>query len=166
MKLATLDNGTRDGRLVVVSKDLTRYCGADNIAPTLQAALDDWDRHAPALRALAERLFITVDGNPDPNALFPQRLVVRLTDGSTIERAIPHTLGSPDAPLSPEGTAAKRALARELAGDVRDTRLFGEPLLYFANPTPTRLSRAKSRDVAQRVSTALDTNGEGALAVP
>ena len=52
MKLATLNDGTRDGKLVVVSKDLTRYCAADNIAPTLQAALDDWDRIAPKLQAL------------------------------------------------------------------------------------------------------------------
>ncbi len=52
MKLATLKNGTRDGRLVVVSKDLTRCCEADNIALTLQAALDDWDNAAPKLEAL------------------------------------------------------------------------------------------------------------------
>jgi fumarylacetoacetate (FAA) hydrolase len=51
MKLASLKSG-RDGRLVVVSKDLTRYCPADNIAPTLQAALDDWERAAPALEVL------------------------------------------------------------------------------------------------------------------
>ncbi|BDI61675.1 fumarylacetoacetate hydrolase family protein [Qipengyuania nanhaisediminis] len=53
MKLATLNDGTRDGKLVVVSKDLTRYCAADNIAPTLQAALDDWERIAPELEVLA-----------------------------------------------------------------------------------------------------------------
>lgn len=52
MKLATLKNNTRDGRLVVVSKDLTRCCEANNIAPTLQAALDDWDNCAPKLEAL------------------------------------------------------------------------------------------------------------------
>ncbi|PEQ12720.1 2-keto-4-pentenoate hydratase [Novosphingobium sp. PC22D] len=51
MKLASLKHG-RDGKLVVVSKDVTRYCAADNIAPTLQAALDDWDRCAPMLEAL------------------------------------------------------------------------------------------------------------------
>lgn len=51
MKLASLKSG-HDGRLVVVSKDLTRYCGADNIAPTLQAALDDWAHCAPLLEAL------------------------------------------------------------------------------------------------------------------
>jgi fumarylacetoacetate (FAA) hydrolase len=53
MKLATLKDGTRDGKLVVVSKDLTRYCAADNIAPTLQAALDDWVDIAPKLEVLA-----------------------------------------------------------------------------------------------------------------
>tara|TARA_R110002072_G_scaffold15856_47_gene63014 strand:+ start:4721 stop:5731 length:1011 start_codon:yes stop_codon:yes gene_type:complete len=53
MKLATLNDGTRDGKLVVVSKDLTRYCPADNIAPTLQAALDDWAACAPKLQNLA-----------------------------------------------------------------------------------------------------------------
>ncbi len=52
MKLATLKNDTRDGKLVVVSKDITRYCAADNIAPTLQAALDDWANIAPRLEAL------------------------------------------------------------------------------------------------------------------
>lgn len=53
MKLATLDNGTRDGKLVVVSKDLTRCSAAGYIAPTLQAALDDWERIAPELELLA-----------------------------------------------------------------------------------------------------------------
>lgn len=56
MKLATLKNGSRDGRLVVVSRDLTRYADASFLAPTLQAALDDWDRYAPHLAALAESL--------------------------------------------------------------------------------------------------------------
>ncbi|MDC0886773.1 fumarylacetoacetate hydrolase family protein [Altererythrobacter sp.] len=52
MKLATLNDGTRDGKLVVVSKDITRYCAADNIAPTMQAALDNWEQVAPKLEAL------------------------------------------------------------------------------------------------------------------
>lgn len=52
MKLATLKNDSRDGRLVVVSKDLTRCCEASNIAPTLQAALDNWEECAPKLEAL------------------------------------------------------------------------------------------------------------------
>ena len=55
MKLASLKGG-RDGRLVVVSNDLAWYAPADRIAPTLQAALDDWGRCEPDLRALAESL--------------------------------------------------------------------------------------------------------------
>jgi fumarylacetoacetate (FAA) hydrolase len=55
MKLASLAGG-RDGRLAVVSGDLTRAAPASNIAPTLQAALDDWTRTKPALEALAREL--------------------------------------------------------------------------------------------------------------
>lgn len=55
MKLASLKHG-RDGRLVVVSNDLAWFTDAFLIAPTLQAALDDWDRVEPDLRALAESL--------------------------------------------------------------------------------------------------------------
>ncbi|WP_379551547.1 fumarylacetoacetate hydrolase family protein [Qipengyuania sp. DGS5-3] len=52
MKLATLNDGTRDGKLVVVSKDLTRCCAAGYIAPTMQSALDNWEQVAPKLKAL------------------------------------------------------------------------------------------------------------------
>jgi len=56
MKLATLKNGKRDGRLVVVSRDLTRYTDASFLVPTLQGALDDWQRLAPHLETLAHSL--------------------------------------------------------------------------------------------------------------
>ncbi len=49
MKLATLKDGTRDGTLIVVSRDLKHAIKADDIAPTLQAALDDWDYISPQL---------------------------------------------------------------------------------------------------------------------
>jgi fumarylacetoacetate (FAA) hydrolase len=55
MKLASLAHG-RDGRLVVVSRDLTRATDAFIVVPTLRQALDDWPRYAPALEALAEQL--------------------------------------------------------------------------------------------------------------
>ncbi len=55
MKLASLKQG-RDGRLVVVSRDLTRATDAFFIAPTLQAALDNWERLAPLLQDLSESL--------------------------------------------------------------------------------------------------------------
>ena len=56
MKLATLKNGSRDGKLVVVSRDLTRFTDASFLVPTLQAALDDWQRISPHLAAMAESL--------------------------------------------------------------------------------------------------------------
>ncbi|WFU91275.1 fumarylacetoacetate hydrolase family protein (plasmid) [Rhizobium sp. CC1099] len=56
MKLATLKDSTRDGRLVVVSKDLSQCSDVGHIARTLQAALDDWAYAAPRLAAVAEGL--------------------------------------------------------------------------------------------------------------
>ena len=53
MRLATLEEGGRDGTLVVVARDGTRFVRATGVAPTLQAALDDWSTLAPRLEALA-----------------------------------------------------------------------------------------------------------------
>ena len=56
MKFATLKDGTRDGALVVVSRDL-KYCvAAPAIAPTLQSALDDWHRLEPRLQEIYRML--------------------------------------------------------------------------------------------------------------
>ena len=56
MKLATLRDGTRDGQLVVVSSDLSLAVPVPTIAPTLQAALDDWSRTEQRLRAVSLRM--------------------------------------------------------------------------------------------------------------
>jgi fumarylacetoacetate (FAA) hydrolase len=56
VKLATLPDGTRDGELVVVSRNLARAVAVPEIARTLQHALDDWTRVAPALTAIAAEL--------------------------------------------------------------------------------------------------------------
>ncbi|WP_313076351.1 fumarylacetoacetate hydrolase family protein [Melaminivora sp.] len=56
MKLATLQQGGRDGTLVVVSRDLTRCRAVPAIARTLLAALDDWDSAEPQLRQVYEAL--------------------------------------------------------------------------------------------------------------
>jgi fumarylacetoacetate (FAA) hydrolase len=56
MKLATLNDGSRDGQLAVVARDLKTAHIADGIAPTLQAALDDWNFIAPQLDALYAEL--------------------------------------------------------------------------------------------------------------
>ncbi len=56
MKLATLKDGTRDGRLLVVSRDLSTCAPAPASAHTLQQALDEWDAVLPKLLALSEEL--------------------------------------------------------------------------------------------------------------
>jgi fumarylacetoacetate (FAA) hydrolase len=56
MKLATLKDGTRDGQLAIVARDLKTAQLADGIAPTLQAALDDWSFIAPQLEDIYEAL--------------------------------------------------------------------------------------------------------------
>ncbi|HET9864698.1 MAG TPA: fumarylacetoacetate hydrolase family protein [Steroidobacteraceae bacterium] len=56
MKLATLKRGGRDGRLALVSRDLQHCVLVPGIAPTLQAALDDWDGIAPRLAERAAAL--------------------------------------------------------------------------------------------------------------
>jgi fumarylacetoacetate (FAA) hydrolase len=55
MKLASLKHG-RDGRLVVVSRDLMRCADASAVAPTLQAALDEWAAAEPRLTEIADAL--------------------------------------------------------------------------------------------------------------
>ena len=56
MKLATYGDGTPEGQLWVVSRDLSRAAPAVGIAPTLLAAVQNWDRVAPALQDLSDRL--------------------------------------------------------------------------------------------------------------
>lgn len=56
MKLATLRDGSRDGQLLIVSKDGQRAVRAGNIAPTLQAALDRWEDVVEPLQHRADAL--------------------------------------------------------------------------------------------------------------
>jgi fumarylacetoacetate (FAA) hydrolase len=56
VKLATLRTGGRDGRLIIVSRDLTRAVAASEVAPNLQAVLDDWHSKAPKLAQLSAAL--------------------------------------------------------------------------------------------------------------
>jgi len=65
MKLASLKHG-RDGRLVVVSDDLSRMWPSDDIAPTLQAALDDWAAVSPRLADRAAALNAGTAGDASP----------------------------------------------------------------------------------------------------
>ncbi|WP_375397411.1 fumarylacetoacetate hydrolase family protein [uncultured Sphingomonas sp.] len=84
MKLASLKHG-RDGRLVVVSSDLAWYADAGHIVPTLQGALDDWDRLAPALENLATDLdhaVIPRDRFHEHDAAAPLPRAYQWADGS------------------------------------------------------------------------------------
>ena len=56
MKLATLRDGTRDGKLIVVKRDGSVATPVGGLAPTLQAALEKWDQIEPELRAIADKL--------------------------------------------------------------------------------------------------------------
>ena len=84
------------------------------------------------LNALARRITIAVDDNPDPNALSPQKMVVDTGD-DRIAREISHTLGSPASPLTAGQAAAKLALARDIAPSTADARIFADPLRYFTD---------------------------------
>lgn len=71
MRVATLEDGSRDGRLAVVRRDGDALARAAGIAPSLQAALDDWGRCEPLLRALAAELDAgRIPGEP----VVPERL--------------------------------------------------------------------------------------------
>ena len=84
MKLASLKGG-RDGRLVVVSDDLAWCADAAHLVPTLQRALDEWERHAPALEALATDLAhqaIPVERFHERDAAAPLPRAYQWADGS------------------------------------------------------------------------------------
>ncbi|MCJ7590963.1 MAG: fumarylacetoacetate hydrolase family protein [Woeseiaceae bacterium] len=82
MKLASLKHG-RDGRLVVVSRDVARCTSAARAAETMQAALDDWANVRPALEAIATEL---ETGGGDPfdqnNCASPLPRAYQWADGS------------------------------------------------------------------------------------
>ncbi|HEX4457137.1 MAG TPA: fumarylacetoacetate hydrolase family protein [Polyangia bacterium] len=85
MKLATLREAGRDGTLIVVTRDGSRYTPATGIAPTLQAALDDWANVEPRLRQLADRLQVEPSGGLplDPTKLHaPLPRAYEWVDGS------------------------------------------------------------------------------------
>ncbi|WP_269931679.1 2-keto-4-pentenoate hydratase [Aminobacter sp. HY435] len=106
MKLATLKNGSRDGKLVVVSRDLTRYTDASFLVPSLQAALDDWRRISPHLASLAQSLEV----GSVPSARFHEH-----DAHSPLPRAF-QRVGGGDAIVGPRD-------AIELAGKARDAKV-------------------------------------------
>ncbi|WP_394781075.1 fumarylacetoacetate hydrolase family protein [Undibacterium sp.] len=87
MKLATLKDGSRDGQLIIVSRDLKTAQIADGIAPSLQRALDDWNFIAPQLEQAylnlnAGRGTNTFDFDPK-NCMAPLPRAYQWADGSS-----------------------------------------------------------------------------------
>ncbi|HLA01737.1 MAG TPA: fumarylacetoacetate hydrolase family protein [Aestuariivirga sp.] len=85
MKLATLKNGTRDGRLVVVTRDLTHYADGSHIAPTLQAALDNWKKLSGDLVSFAasfENGSVQAERFREHEAMSPLPRAYQWADGS------------------------------------------------------------------------------------
>jgi fumarylacetoacetate (FAA) hydrolase len=85
MKLATLRDGTRDGRLVVVSRDLARCMSVPGVATSLQQALDDWRPCAVELREVFDLLNDgSVAGEPfdETACLSPLPRAYQWADGS------------------------------------------------------------------------------------
>ena len=98
-----------DGMTVAYARLCLPYVGAlclghgtVGLGDFTPGALDD-----PETLALARRLSVIADDNPNPNALHPVRVELDLADGSTIARDITEILGSPARPLSPEAARAK-----------------------------------------------------------
>jgi fumarylacetoacetate (FAA) hydrolase len=113
MKLASLRSGSRDGRLVVVSRDLTRYAAADTISPSLQTALDDWDAVAPLLAELAEGLehgAIPSERFHERDALSPLPRAYQWLDGSAYVNHV--------------------ALVRQARGATLPESFWADPLMY------------------------------------
>jgi fumarylacetoacetate (FAA) hydrolase len=112
MKLASLKSG-RDGQLVVVSNDLAWFAPASAIAPTLQAALDDWGRCEPMLRALA--LSLESGGQPrerfhEHEAASPLPRAYQWADGSAYVNHV--------------------ALVRQARGSELPISFWTDPLIY------------------------------------
>lgn len=111
MKLATLRDGSRDGRLVVVSQDVTQASDAHHVAQTLQRALDGWDRLAPHLDLIARG----IESGGQPLERFHERTAlaplprayqwIAATPEGLIQRASDRLL-DPRATLDPDGPAA------------------------------------------------------------
>ena len=101
----------QDGMPVAYARLCLPYVGAVCLRRGT-VGLDDFTPEAlgdPDTLALARRLIVTADANPDPNALHPIGVELDLTDGSTIAEDVAEVLGSPSRPLSPDAARAKFA---------------------------------------------------------
>lgn len=114
MKLATRFNHTRDGELLIVSRDLTQVASAAPIAPTLQYALDHWLECLYPLQAAYEALNAGRHATAEPliahSLLSPLPRAYQWADGSAY---INHV-----------------ELAQKVKGDGLPAQFWHEPLIY------------------------------------
>jgi fumarylacetoacetate (FAA) hydrolase len=120
MKLATQRDGTRDGALLIVSSDLTRAVSAKGIAPTLQAALDDWGKFSPMLMDRAGAL--AAGKQSDAFAL----------DLATLAAPLPRCFGWIDSSVY----LNHMELARSLRGATVPEAYRREPMMSIRMPSP------------------------------
>jgi fumarylacetoacetate (FAA) hydrolase len=120
MKLATLRDGTRDGALLIVSRDLTQAASANDISPNLQAALDDWGKISPMLKERADAL-----------AAGKQRGSFAL-DLSTLAAPLPRAFGWIDSSVY----LNHMELARSLRGATVPEAYRREPMMSIRMPSP------------------------------
>ena len=88
----------------------------------------------PLLRKLADKVTVTIDDNPDHNALAPQKLEIHLAGGRLAQKTISDNPGSPSAPMSNAQTRDKRRLAAALAKTDCAAQIFDDPLGYATEP--------------------------------
>lgn len=111
MRLGSLQEG-RDGRLILISSDFSRYAETGPIAPTLQQALDHWHHVEADLRALADRLDDGAVGLPLDSAQLaaPLPRAFQWVDGSAYVNHV--------------------ALVRQARGAVLPDSFWVDPLMY------------------------------------
>lgn len=144
MKLASLRNGSRDGRLVVVNDRLTYCTDASHIAPTLQAALDIWDQIGPKLELLAESLLheaVPMLRFHEHDALSPLPRAYQWVDGSAYVNHV--------------------ELVRKARGAAMPETFWSDPLMYQGG-SDTFLA---PRDPIPLQDAAFGTDMEGEIAV-
>ncbi len=152
MKLATLNTG-RDGELIVVSRDLSRAVRATDIAPTLQAAIENWDTLAPRL----EQRYAQLNDGQTEGAFE--------LDQTTLHSPLPRTYNWAD------GSAYLNhvQLVRQARGAEMPETFWTDPLMYQAAATvsspPPRTLRQSARNTASTSRASLRDHRRRAMGV-
>ena len=113
MKLASFNDGSKDGQLIVVSKDLTRFVYATDIALTMQVAMDNWDNIFKELNSLSKDLNggeIEAEKFEAQNVLSPLPRAYQWADGSAYVNHV--------------------ALVRKARGAEMPNSFWSDPLMY------------------------------------